>query len=379
MALWMPDVPRPFPSVPLPSTPKRFPPAETGDGPTQPPVVVVPRVLPTRAAPPAPPTPEPPEPPEPPAPTMQPRPQPVDTSAAQTTVLLLVAGPGDPADPTTVNVASGGVDGAGADGASASWTDHATLVSIQVPAGARVRVELPAGSARHVTRVDRSRQLALAVEFDDPVVVAGMVSSYQLTPDDVRAHDNHALRRACEAGRAGVAAWLVETYALGPRDARAADNYCLRAACRAGNLELAMWLKRRFGLTPDDARAMNNYALRMACRNGHLEVCRWLRDEFQLGADDAHAHATNVPALSMAAAGGHEPVVRWLLAAFDLERDPRTRAADAIRVANAHGQPGTARLITNTFAPCARCGTHGCATDCPACAPTKQACECAVS
>ena len=376
MAFRMPDAPKSFPSVPLPSTPRRFPPAEPDNSLAQVPVVVVPRA---RVAPPSTPTMQPPSskrPPErPPDAAPDAASNAAPDAAPDTTVLLLVTGPVDPADATTVNV---GDCGGGAASAS-TWTGHATLVSIQVPAGARVRVELPLGCARHVTRVAPSRQLALAIEFDDPVVVAGMVTSYQLTPDDVRANDNHALRRACEANRAEVAAWLVETYALGPRDARAAENYCLRAACRSGNLELARWLKRRFGLTPDDARAMNNYALRMACRNGHIEVCRWLRDEFHLIADDAHAHATNVPALSMAAAGGHESVVRWLLTAFDLERDPRTRAADAIRVANEHGQPGTARLINEAFAPCARCGTHGCATDCPACAPTKQACECTIS
>lgn len=278
-----------------------------------------------------------------------------------------------------------GSEGSGGDGfvqADTGWTvgpasGEVLLVSMRIPAGRRLSVAPPPGTTTSVTKLTPERKLALALEFDGVDFIAPLVSTYGLTTEDVRCHDNHALRRACETARVDVAQWLTETYGLGPGDARAQDNYCMRVACRGGHLELARWLTTRFGLGADDARACNNYCLRFAVANGHVHVAEWLVQTFGLTAEDSFARASAGPALSLAAAAGSLEAAKWLVKRFSLTSDPRTRALHALETAQKHQQAHVAFWVRETFRPCQACGALQSETDCRQC--RTERCTCVVT
>lgn len=56
---------------------------------------------------------------------------------------------------------------------------------------------------------------------------------------------------------------------------RAHDNLALRTACEYGHLALLKHLMT-LGFTVNDVRSTYNYALRKACRNGHLHIIEYL-------------------------------------------------------------------------------------------------------
>lgn len=102
----------------------------------------------------------------------------------------------------------------------------------------------------------------------------------------MQAHDNRALRVACEHGNDEIVMCLLGL-GLTADDARSRDNEALRHACKSCSHRVVMSILD-LGLTADDARANNNQALRNACTRIRQRVVERLLD-LGLTADDVRA------------------------------------------------------------------------------------------
>jgi len=71
--------------------------------------------------------------------------------------------------------------------------------------------------------------------------------------------------------------YLVEEFGLKADDIRLHNNEALRGACNYGNqsVDVLVYLREEFGLTAEDARANNNQALLCACFSGKTEILKY--------------------------------------------------------------------------------------------------------
>jgi hypothetical protein len=121
---------------------------------------------------------------------------------------------------------------------------------------------------------DRRALFYTALAHDDLGMMQWFVSRFGYTIDNIRAVGWIIRNAICEG--LVIAQWFVSHFELTKRDISAHNNRALRDACERGRLETVQWLVDRFGITADEIRADNNLMLRLARGNGHMATVRWL-------------------------------------------------------------------------------------------------------
>ena len=98
------------------------------------------------------------------------------------------------------------------------------------------------------------KALAIACSQGNIEKVHQVVLAHGITVADVRR--STVIVCACIKGRHNVIEWLANYFNLSAEDIRINDNHALIVACSSGNFETAQWLIDYFGLTEIDAQIL---------------------------------------------------------------------------------------------------------------------------
>lgn len=150
-----------------------------------------------------------------------------------------------------------------------------------------------------------------------------LIETFNISIEDVRAHDNYILRVCCERGDLKMIKYLLDKFPFTIADIRSKDNYILRYACGIngyiGVLKFIMNFtdtdgKPKFNLTKEDVIQDNNLALRYTCIYGNFEMLKWLINIFNLTSEDIKSNNNMV--LRFAREHGYNDIVKWLKLTF---------------------------------------------------------------
>lgn len=141
-------------------------------------------------------------------------------------------------------------------------------------------------------RADGNAVLQDACIGEQVAVATWLVTTFGLTKADTQVADEDAphgvyniiFHQAWQAHNVRVLFWLHEWFGLTPEDIGAYNNMALRGACSHGQLEMAQYLR---ALAPAQAKAPDGARGRLvafvhACAGGHWQTARWMYNDANL-------------------------------------------------------------------------------------------------